>query len=226
MGFLRVIKHGFFKANHCKQRLLLSVSGVQEISNEYGNIHDILHDVFSMHNMLEPMEEGLSIRQPTQEPNKDAHRFYKLLEDAEQPLYKGCKNFSKLSAILHLYHLKCLSGWSNKLFTMLLQILQDLLPLDAKLPKDNYEAKKIIKDLGLGYEKIHACPNDCMLFWKENALDEACLVCGASRWKKSKGEESEMKKVRMEKVRMKFKMIRMLCLRERRKVQRFYGGFP
>jgi hypothetical protein len=191
MGFLRVIKHGFFKANHCKQRLLLSVSGVQEISNEYGNIHDILHDVFSMHNMLEPMEEGLSIRQPTQEPNKDAHRFYKLLEDAEQPLYKGCKNFSKLSAILHLYHLKCLSGWSNKLFTMLLQILQDLLPLDAKLPKDNYEAKKIIKDLGLGYEKIHACPNDCMLFWKENALDEACLVCGASRWKKSKGEESE-----------------------------------
>ena len=171
-----------------------SVSGVQEISNEYGNIRDILHDVFPMHNMSEPMEEGPSIQQPAQEPNKDAHRFYKLLEDAEQPLYKGCKNFSKLSAILHLYHLKCLSGWSNKSFTMLLQILQDLLPLDAKLPKDNYEAKKIIKDLGLGYEKIHACPNDCMLFWKENALDEACSVCGASRWKKSKGEESENEK--------------------------------
>jgi hypothetical protein len=99
---------------------------------------------------------------------------------------------------------------------MLLQILQDLLPLDAKLPKDNYEAKKIIKDLGIGYEKIHACPNDCMLFWKENALDEACSVCGASRWKKSK----------VKKVRMKSKMIRMLCLRERRKVQIFYGGFP
>ncbi|GMY11606.1 hypothetical protein FCV25MIE_33814 [Fagus crenata] len=52
-----------------------SVSGVQEISNEYGNIHDILHDVFPMHNMSEPMEEGPSIRQPAQEPNKDAHRY-------------------------------------------------------------------------------------------------------------------------------------------------------
>ena len=65
---------------------------------------------------------------------------------------------------------------------MLLQILQDLLPLAVKLPKDNYEAKKIIKDLGLGYEKIHACPNDCILFWKKNALDEACSICGASGW--------------------------------------------
>ena len=38
---------------------------------------------------------------------------------------------------------------------------------------------------------IHACSNDCMLFQKENALDEAYSVCDASRWKKSKGEESE-----------------------------------
>jgi hypothetical protein len=30
-----------------------SFSGVQEISNEYGNIRDILHDVFPMHNMSE-----------------------------------------------------------------------------------------------------------------------------------------------------------------------------
>ena len=57
---------------------------------------------------------------------------------------------------------------------MLLQVLQDLLPSDAK---------KIIKDLGLGYEKIHACPNDCMLFWKENANLDACPHCEESRWK-------------------------------------------
>lgn len=61
----------------------------------------------------------------------------------------------------------------------------DMLPLDAKLPKDHYEAKKIIRDLGLGYEKIHACPNDCMLFWKQNVNLEACPCCKASRWKKN-----------------------------------------
>ena len=58
-----------------------------------------------------------------------------------------------------------------------------MLPLDAKLPKDHYEAKKIVWDLGLGYEKIHACPNDCILFWKENVNLEACPCCKVSRWK-------------------------------------------
>ncbi len=48
----------------------INVSDVQEISNEYGNIRDI----FPMHNMSEPMEEGPSIRKPAQEPNKDTHR--------------------------------------------------------------------------------------------------------------------------------------------------------
>ena len=60
-----------------------------------------------------------------------------------------------------------------------------MLPSDAKLPKDHYEAKKIVWDLGLGYEKIHACPNDCMLFWKENVNLEACPCCNESRWKKN-----------------------------------------
>ena len=35
----------------------------------------------------------------------------------------------------------------------------------------------------MGYEKIHACPNDCMLFWKQNVILEACPCCKASRWK-------------------------------------------
>ena len=59
----------------------------------------------------------------------------------------------------------------------------DMLPSDAKLPKDHYKAKKIVRDLGLGYEKIHACLNDCVLFWKENVNLEACPCCKESRLK-------------------------------------------
>ena len=59
----------------------------------------------------------------------------------------------------------------------------DMLPSDAKLPKDHYKAKKTVRDLGLDYEKIHACPNACMLFWKENVNLEACPCCKKSRWK-------------------------------------------
>ena len=44
------------------------------------------------------------------------------------------------------------------------------------------KAKKMIKDLGLDYKKIDACPNDCILFWKEYKNIESCPKCGTSRW--------------------------------------------
>ena len=82
--------------------------------------------------------------------NDDAKKFYKMIEDVEKLLYKGCTKFCIFSTVVVLYQLKSLCDWSNKSFTLLLQVVQDLLPLHAKLPKDCYGAKKITKDLGLG----------------------------------------------------------------------------
>ncbi|XP_020245186.1 uncharacterized protein LOC109823313 [Asparagus officinalis] len=60
---------------------------------------------------------------------------------------------------------------------------------DIKLPKSFYEAKRIVKDLGLDYEKIHACSNDCMLFYGNvNGKLNKCSSCGASRWKPKKDD--------------------------------------
>ena len=44
----------------------------------------------------------------------------------------------------------------------------------------------------MSYEKIHACPKDCILYWKENANLEACPNCNHSRWEsnESKGQQS------------------------------------
>ncbi|GJU72648.1 CACTA transposable element [Tanacetum coccineum] len=54
----------------------------------------------------------------------------------------------------------------------------------AKLPKSYYEAKKSMKKVGLGYESINACINNCCLFWgKDNKDEEICPTCKASRWK-------------------------------------------
>ena len=157
----------------------------------------MLHDMFPIKDMAsEPMEEVPIVQQPTEDPtegpNEDVFRFIKLLKDANQSCYEGCKHFSKLSAIVHLYHMKFLNGWTNKSFTMLLQFLLDFLPSNAKLPKDYYETRKIIKDLGLSYKKIHARPKNCILYWKENANFEACPNCNRSRWEsnESKGQQS------------------------------------
>ncbi|KAH0781568.1 hypothetical protein KY290_001166 [Solanum tuberosum] len=59
----------------------------------------------------------------------------------------------------------------------------ELLPDGANLPNSYYEAKKIIQELRLSYNKIDACTNDCMLYWKEDSLLDSCKVCDASRWK-------------------------------------------
>ncbi|KAJ0592692.1 hypothetical protein HanHA300_Chr03g0088101 [Helianthus annuus] len=66
---------------------------------------------------------------------------------------------------------------------MLLEFLKDLLPKGNLLPKTTPQVKKLMADIGLGYEKIHACPNGCMLFWNDKEKDEVCSFCGSSRWK-------------------------------------------
>ncbi|GJQ99260.1 hypothetical protein Tco_0522245 [Tanacetum coccineum] len=109
-------------------------------------------------------------------------KFDDLLKEAEQKIYMDAK-YTKLSSLVHMYHLKSLNGWSNKSFSMLLEFLHDLLPIGNLMPKTTHHVKKILANLGLSYEKIHACPNGCMLFWDGNEKEEVCSICGASRWK-------------------------------------------
>ncbi|XP_056695364.1 uncharacterized protein [Spinacia oleracea] len=112
--------------------------------------------------------------------------YKKLLEASEEKLYEGCINFSKLSFLLHLFHLKCMNHWSIESFNMLLKLILDAFPQILDFPFSYYYSKKMIKDSGLGYEKIDACPNNCMLYWGEFLEKDKCHVCGTSRWTKTK----------------------------------------
>ena len=60
--------------------------------------------------------------------------------------------------------------------------MTDALPHPHKLPKDMYYSKKMLAGLGMKYEKIDVCENNCMLFWKENASDTHCRQCKKSRY--------------------------------------------
>jgi hypothetical protein len=116
-----------------------------------------------------------------EEINESARKFYSLVKDANKPLHDKTE-YSKLSTIVHLYNLKCVGGLSNTIFTYLLEFINELVPTnEPALPNSTYEVKKYLRDLGLGYEKISACRNDCMLFWKENEKLNTCKVCGKSK---------------------------------------------
>ncbi|XP_020094140.1 uncharacterized protein LOC109714114 [Ananas comosus] len=146
------------------------------------SVHDILEAHFGAHNVerWETRDLGAS---DSEEPNEGATKFFKLLKDGNEQLYPGCSRFSKLSFVIKLFHIKCLSHMTNKGFSMILDLLSKAFPEGNVLPKSYYEAKRIIQDLGLDYKKIDACKNDCMLYWKENSSAKQCNICGLSRWK-------------------------------------------
>jgi len=123
---------------------------------------------------------------------KEAKNFDKLLEEAERELYPGCKKFSKLSFLVKLLHLKVYNQWSNKSFDMLLELLKDAFPTGETLPKSYYDAKNMLQGLGLGYISIHACKNDCMLYWAEHKDRQECPHCATSRWKIDNGKDKKI----------------------------------
>ncbi|KAA0043052.1 transposase [Cucumis melo var. makuwa] len=142
------------------------------------------NDVGNIKEMVEIAHEQYS---------KDPSGFEKLLNDAEKPLYEGCKKFTKLSTLVKLYNLKVRHVWSNISFSELLKALKDILPSPNDLPTSMYEAKKMLGALEMEYEKIHACPNDCCLYRKEYANAIVCPECGESRWKYGKDANKKKK---------------------------------
>ena len=85
--------------------------------------------------------------------------------------------------MLKLFNLKARHGWTDKSFTELLELLKDMLPEGNTLPDRNYDAKKILCPMGMEYKKIHACPNDCILYRKEYESLHECPVYGISHYK-------------------------------------------
>jgi len=115
--------------------------------------------------------------------------------DAEIPLYPSSTNFTRLSAVLRLINLKALNDWIDKSFTELLQLLKEMLPQSNTLLDRMCDAKKILCPMGMKYEDIHACLNDCILYRKEFAELRSCPKCGLSRYKIKDGDKENIDEV-------------------------------
>ena len=154
------------------------------------NMHAMLCDLFGVYDVSEDNNESQPRVQSDEEPivddepdRGDAQKYDNLLKKADKPLYEKTKH-SKLSATVHLYNLNCVGGVTNTIFSAFLKFFNQLLPDNGEaLPINTYEAKKFLRNMGFGYEKILACHNDCMLFWKDNKDLGLCVKCGQSKWK-------------------------------------------
>ncbi|XP_056697769.1 uncharacterized protein [Spinacia oleracea] len=192
----------------------------QTLADAFGCHDELLNNVINAEGQVDP---EIEIEQPDNEnSNFDVDMFNKMLKDAEVELYPGCNQFCRLSFILHLYHIKTSFEWTDISLGVLLFFFLKVLPKGETVPDSLHEADTIIKGISLGYEKIHACPNDCMLFRKDKAKDDNCSVCGASRWKPSneecKGGSSSTKAKKERKIPIK--VLRYFPLKPR--LQRLY----
>ncbi|XP_057744996.1 uncharacterized protein LOC130962854 [Arachis stenosperma] len=183
-----LIYHGFVKGyrrwfNHGESLFAMDIDS--DIGGEYNcndNIDELLRDRFRDNTQVDGQNMG---------PNECAKEFYKLVDEASQELYPGCKGFTRLSFTIRLYLLKCLHGLSNASFTSLLKLLKKAMPY-LNIPISFDKTKNMVKNLGLDYQNIDACRNDCMLYRNGYENDSSCHVCGTSRYIEHHEEEDDV----------------------------------
>jgi hypothetical protein len=115
--------------------------------------------------------------------------FATILDEMKQQLYPGSAS-TRFSFIVKLLHIKSFYKISSVGFNAILKLLSLTFP-NCSLPISYAATKKLLSVLGLGYDSIHVCPNNCVLFWKDYAKFDECPVCGSSRWGTTKTSTSE-----------------------------------
>ncbi|XP_024009936.1 uncharacterized protein LOC112085141 [Eutrema salsugineum] len=160
---------------------------ISESESETNFNHQWNDEIFGLYRAVEYFEEENDIKdyfcEDDDGEDKREDEFYAKLADAATPLYPNCVADSKLSAIVKLFRLKTQNGWSDKSFNDLLETLKEMLPKDNVLHTSLYDVKKFFKSFDMGYQKIHACVNDCCLYKKKYKTLDSCPKCKASRWK-------------------------------------------
>ncbi|KAL9362616.1 hypothetical protein Peur_045401 [Populus x canadensis] len=156
-----------------------SASNMHEVENENSNPYRNM--VMDATRMSEANVRECPIVE--EEPYADAARFFDLLRDSDEPLWDGCTNHSKLSAVAQVFTIKSDHGLSEAGYDKIIEWAISILPEGNRLKENFYAAKSMMKPLGLGYQKIDICPNFCMLYYLENAEMTECMTCGHSRYK-------------------------------------------
>ncbi|GJV26133.1 hypothetical protein Tco_1378828 [Tanacetum coccineum] len=126
---------------------------------------------------------GETSNDPTQAKRNE---FEELYASANEELYPGCDYVTRLDFMAKFTYFKVKGKLTDSIFNEMLEFFQFVFPLSKgyKLPPSYYAIKKTFKMIGLGYESINACVNDCFLFRGEDNKDkQLCPVCNMSRWK-------------------------------------------
>jgi hypothetical protein len=117
-------------------------------------------------------------------------KFFDMLRASEELLHEHTI-VSILAFVTRIMSIKSKFSFSNKCYKELLSLIGDVLPSNHKMSKDMYQSKKLLFALGMEYEKIDACKDNCMIFYKKHKDETKCLKCGKSRFVEVVNEDGE-----------------------------------
>jgi hypothetical protein len=162
-----VFKHGFMLHylvwhEHGEVETTVESDGDQDVDQIYDMVDDIRNEYLELRNNQSLLE--------------DVKEFYKLLEALEAKVHEGT-DVTVLQAVTRLMAMKSKYNFSNNYYNDIVKLIIDLIPSNHNMPKDLYHCKKIVASLGMNYQKIDACEDNCMLFWKEHEKTTHCIHC-------------------------------------------------
>lgn len=124
---------------------------------------------------------------------------------ASTPLYEGA-TMSKLRACLSLLDLQATYGWSDASVSSLMKLLQKMLPNPNTMSNSRRDAKQMLAMVGMDYNSIHACANDCILYRGEYVNLTSCPRCQKARYRQDlQGQNVPIKVLRH------FPLIKRIC---------------
>jgi hypothetical protein len=142
------------------------------------------------------MDDMLDVVLPALETNHDdpstpeVQKFFDMLRASEEPLHEHT-TVSVLAFVARITSIKSKFAFSNKCYNELLSLISDILPSNHKMLKDMYQSKKLLSTLGMEYEKIEVCKENCIIFYKEHKDETKCLKCGKLRFIEVVNEDGE-----------------------------------
>jgi hypothetical protein len=139
---------------------------------------DIVDDMSS-----NPHDEGPNADDPRHQHTAQGQRQWQEAEaHAQTHIFQGVR-LSRLATILGLLNIQAKHKANNTMLSDIFQYCHSLLlPKENVLPGSWKEAKNILSSIGMEYQIVHACVNDCMLFHGNNAHLTECSTCEEARY--------------------------------------------
>jgi hypothetical protein len=123
-------------------------------------------------------------------PTPKVQKFFDMLKASEESLHEHT-TISVLTFVTRITSIKSKFAFSNKCYKELLRLFSDVLPSNHKMLKDMYQSKKLLSALGMEYEKIDVCKDNCMILYKEHKNEKKYLKCDKPRFVEVVNEDGE-----------------------------------